>query len=66
MIGEKKLPICKSCWHRRLVIIEETLNADGVRKEDDVTVQCAALDDCARAYSMGLRDGRERDDKARD
>lgn len=66
MIGERKLPICESCQHRRLVIIEETLNADGVRKEDDVTVQCEAIDDCARAYSMGLYDGRERYDKAID
>lgn len=60
MIGERKLP------NRRLVIIEETLNADGARKEDDVTVQCAAIDDYARAYSMGLYDGRERYDQARD
>lgn len=64
MIAERKLPICESCQHGRPVVIEKTFYADCVRKE--VTVQCAAIDDCARAYSTGLYDGRERYDKARD
>lgn len=64
MTSERKLPICESCPHTRPVVIEKTFYADCVKKE--VTVQCAAIDDCARAYSMGLYDGGKRYDKARD
>ena len=64
MTSERKLPICGSCPHKRPVVIEKTFYADCVKKE--ITVQCEAIDDCARAYSMGLYDGWKRYDKARD
>lgn len=66
MIEERGLPICRDCANRKLVIVEDAIFADGVRVEDAVTVQCASIDDCARAYSIGLYDGKERYDKARD
>lgn len=66
MIEERGLPICRDCTNRRLEIIEGTLFADSARVEDAVTVQCEFIDACARAYSMGLYDGRERYDKTRD
>lgn len=65
MIEERGLPICRDCANRKLEIVEDAVFADGVRVEDAVTVQCASIDACARAYSMGLYDGRERYDKAR-
>lgn len=64
MIAERKLPICESCPHKRPVVIEKTFYADCVKKK--ITVQCEAIDDCARAYSMGLYDGWKRYDRARD
>lgn len=66
MIEERSLPICRDCANRKLEIIEEAIFANNVRIEDAVTVQCEFIDACARAYSMGLYDGRERYDKARD
>lgn len=64
MIAERKLPICESCQHGRPVVTEKTFYADCVKKE--IVVQCEAIDDCARAYSMGLYDGwKRRDDEER-
>ena len=58
MTSERKLPICGSCPHKRPVVVEKTFYADCVKKE--IVVQCEAIDDCARAYSMRLYDAWKR------